>query len=193
MVSQTKRRREPPQVRRRRILDAARKVLVEKGYQKALLDDVAAEAGIAKGTLYLYFEDKDSLVQAAMGDLLDSLEQRLPLPGGADPLAALKLAAEESLAFADEHRDFLARFSQPGLCGGALRGRFRRHVERLGALFQHAVKAGKLRPHDPELGAVAFMSLTRGLLMRKLHFESKQSLRSQAPVLLDLLLHGLGR
>lgn len=47
--------------RRSDILDAAEKVFSKKGYDQATMDDVAAEAELSKGTLYLYFKSKDEL------------------------------------------------------------------------------------------------------------------------------------
>jgi AcrR family transcriptional regulator len=49
------------QDRRRQILDAALDIFAEHGYAAARLDDVAARAGVAKGTIYLHFADKRSL------------------------------------------------------------------------------------------------------------------------------------
>ena len=46
---------------RPRISRAGLKVFAKKGYSKATVDDIAKEAGIAKGTVYLYFKDKPSL------------------------------------------------------------------------------------------------------------------------------------
>jgi Transcriptional regulator len=43
------------------ILDAARKVFSEKGYLNARLEDIAAQAGFSKPTLYSYFQDKESI------------------------------------------------------------------------------------------------------------------------------------
>jgi len=57
-----KRERRPPEVRRAQILDAAARVLVEKGVSAATMADVASEAGVAKGTLYLYFDSKEQLL-----------------------------------------------------------------------------------------------------------------------------------
>jgi hypothetical protein len=51
--------------RRAAILDAALTVFAAHGYESARLDDVAAKAGVAKGTLYLYFEDKEALLSAS--------------------------------------------------------------------------------------------------------------------------------
>jgi AcrR family transcriptional regulator len=44
--------------RRLQILDAARDVFAKRGYARATVDDIVAEAGVARGTFYLYFDDK---------------------------------------------------------------------------------------------------------------------------------------
>jgi len=53
-----------PEARRQAILKAALAVFAERGFEAARLDDVAARAGVAKGTLYLYFEHKEALFEA---------------------------------------------------------------------------------------------------------------------------------
>jgi AcrR family transcriptional regulator len=50
--------------KRSRILDAARSLFLRYGVKRTALDDVVREAGIAKGTLYLYFDSKDALFAA---------------------------------------------------------------------------------------------------------------------------------
>src|SRR5262245_48083101 len=49
--------------RRQAILDAALSVFAEHGFEAARLDEVAARAGVAKGTLYLYFQHKEALFE----------------------------------------------------------------------------------------------------------------------------------
>ncbi len=58
-----KRRSLPPEARRAAILSAALEEFTARGYEGARLDDVAKRAGIAKGTIYLYFADKEALFQ----------------------------------------------------------------------------------------------------------------------------------
>jgi AcrR family transcriptional regulator len=59
------------------ILDAALKVFAQKGFAAARMDDIAREAGVTKGTIYLYFENKEavfkSLVREAVGGTLDTI------------------------------------------------------------------------------------------------------------------------
>ncbi|MCC7254040.1 TetR/AcrR family transcriptional regulator [Hyphomicrobium sp.] len=63
--------------RKQAILRAALSVFAERGFESARLDDVAARAGVAKGTLYLYFDDKEKLfeevVQSEVSPILDRI------------------------------------------------------------------------------------------------------------------------
>jgi AcrR family transcriptional regulator len=60
--------------RRRAILDAARKVFARKGFADGIMDDIAAEAGLAKGTLYLYFGSKKEIYKALLHHDMEALK-----------------------------------------------------------------------------------------------------------------------
>src|SRR2546427_4679462 len=53
-------------LREERILDVATTLLVRWGYRKTTIDDVAREAGVGKGTIYLHWKDKNELFRAAI-------------------------------------------------------------------------------------------------------------------------------
>lgn len=55
------------------ILDAAQRVLAEKGMETATVNDVANEAELGKGTLYLYFKSKEEILTALCGEALEDL------------------------------------------------------------------------------------------------------------------------
>lgn len=71
--------RQQPEQRRRAILRAALDVFADSGFADARMQDVAARAGLAKGTLYLYFEDKaalfEGLVREAVDPVLGAMER----------------------------------------------------------------------------------------------------------------------
>jgi AcrR family transcriptional regulator len=73
-----------PEARRQAILDAALTVFAESGFAAARLDDVAARAGVAKGTLYLHFRDKEALfeelVRSAVLPIIDQVSQAAAAP-----------------------------------------------------------------------------------------------------------------
>jgi len=62
---------------RRQILDSARDVFFRDGFMSANLDEVAEKAGVAKGTLYRYFESKADLYVAVLADNGDAFTERL--------------------------------------------------------------------------------------------------------------------
>ncbi len=74
------------------ILDAALDVFLEKSFAEARLDDVAARARVAKGTIYLYVPSKqalfEALVQSGIGGAIGTIEQKI---------LALDVPAEEQL------------------------------------------------------------------------------------------------
>src|ERR1039458_4500495 len=52
--------------RRTKIVDAARSIFARKGFARGIMDEIAKEAGIAKGTIYLYFRSKKEIYKAVM-------------------------------------------------------------------------------------------------------------------------------
>jgi AcrR family transcriptional regulator len=78
--------------RRQAIIDAALEEFVARGFAATRLDDVARRAGVAKGTIYLHFRDKEALFQELIRTALVPLIGRLaaPSPAGASVRAALE-------------------------------------------------------------------------------------------------------
>jgi AcrR family transcriptional regulator len=68
-----RRRTQEPTERRQSILDAALDEFAARGFAATRLDDVARRAGVAKGTIYLYFSDKESLFQDLVRTMLSPL------------------------------------------------------------------------------------------------------------------------
>jgi len=191
-------RTEPIEARRRRILDAARAVMIRKEYEDVALDDVARQADIAKGTLYLYFKSKEDLMSAVFADMSDDLHRRLGEAGGRDPLQDLRRVAEVYLDFIDENHDFMAQIlrQDPVLnrkhSPSPLRRGFYDHLRKVAAHVRRAIQAGALRPHDPRFGALHLMSLIRMLWAWKALSGSKKPLRQNAAELMDMFIRGAG-
>ncbi len=108
----TKARRERETLERRdAILAAAREVFFENGIHRATVDDVAAHAEVAKGTVYLYFQSKETLLAHLLLEGLDTLGERLTEAyAEATPLPAetrlRRLCAAYLNFFQDDHDYF---------------------------------------------------------------------------------------
>jgi AcrR family transcriptional regulator len=66
-----------PEARRQAILDAALFTFAEHGFEAARLDDVAARVGVAKGTLYLYFQSKEALFEELVRTAVAPITRRM--------------------------------------------------------------------------------------------------------------------
>ena len=77
-------RKERSAARREAILAAALDEFSSRGFEAARLDDVAKRAGVAKGTIYLYFRDKESLFQELIRAMLTPLVGTIEALGAVD-------------------------------------------------------------------------------------------------------------
>lgn len=75
--------------RQERILEAARGLIAEKGYEGLTMRDLAKASGVSDKTLYNLFTSKDHLVLTAVADLLDAIVQRVEAGAKAAGLATL--------------------------------------------------------------------------------------------------------
>jgi len=88
------------------ILDAARRVFLEKGYAQASMRTIAEEMEYSPGTIYLYFKDKDEIFHALHEEGFRSLLEKMqPLEHVPDPFERLKAMGLVYLEFARNNKD----------------------------------------------------------------------------------------
>ncbi|WP_428267693.1 TetR/AcrR family transcriptional regulator [Haliangium sp.] len=90
-MSVATRRQRERQERRLSILDAAEAVFASKGFSQATMDDIAAEAQLSKGTLYLYFKSKDELLMTLASRSIASVHSEF------EAIVASELSASEAV------------------------------------------------------------------------------------------------
>ncbi len=95
--------------KRERILAAGLRLFANQTYQAVTMDRVAEAAGVAKGTLYLYFPSKDALYLGILSDGLETVSKRYQATNDTrrDVGERLRRAIEVSIQFYDERRDLL--------------------------------------------------------------------------------------
>ena len=189
-----------PDSKKRLILAAARRMLVKRGFQDIVLDDIAHEAGVAKGTLFLHFKDKEALFSAVFADIVDGLGRELEaLPKtGLAGRELLVATAKVVLNHFDHSRDFMAQAGTgrfPG-CGdkscGKLLEKFRLNHARMGAIIAQASKDGGKSVADMSFAIGAFFSLCRTLTMRKVIEGHDRPLEREAESVVSFFLGGSG-
>src|SRR3974390_679413 len=91
------------------ILEAARSVFARKGFNHATVDDIAEAAGVAKGTIYLYFPSKREIYLETLRQGLVALQEevRQSMESAHDAAAKVLAFIRTRLAYSERNRDFI--------------------------------------------------------------------------------------
>lgn len=152
-----------------RMLDAAARLFGTHLYHQVRMEDVASVAGVGKGTLYRYFDDKDELYLALLERARDQLDERIRLgvESAQQPIQKLEALASAVLEFFTE---------QPHVFELILRGDAERGSRtpwqklRTGAiqlvldLFRLAQERGDFTVADPQTAALILLGGLRALV-----------------------------
>lgn len=158
-------------MRREQILDAAERVLVERGLAAATMADVAEAASVAKGTVYLYFESKAELLAGLRARYFDDFAARLgePAAGPPGPGIAARIerlvAASYDFALAN-HELHHVLFHQAGF---AEQDTFARIRTLLAELIEAGQADGELEVADPPLATELLLHGLHGVLAAATH------------------------
>ena len=190
--------------RTREILAAARKLLEQRGPEAMTMEEIAADAGVAKGTLYLYFQSKDDLIQALLArvgeNIVQDLEAALQAPG--TPAEKLVRVVSVLLEYLNRERLLFPIYARELLQGEReSREGFRRRyleleeqfVSLVTDLFAEGIAAGQFIPANPRL----LTFLLRGLVRATGYYQKAEgqvdAAKEALPVILTLLSSGLVR
>ncbi|RMH39183.1 MAG: TetR/AcrR family transcriptional regulator [Deltaproteobacteria bacterium] len=186
------------------MLDAAERVFATAGYQGARMVDVAAAAGVATGTLYNYFENKQTLFQSLVERRLAEYNARIAAACAAvsAPDDELRALVRVSFEFLDAHRAIYRVFAELGggsmmgvrVVGGAaaaaLQEEYLRTYQRVVA---HLLAAGRLRTDAPAGQITAFLIGTMtGAVQDWMMTGDAAPLSARAALVCDLFLSGAG-
>ncbi len=164
--------------REREIIDAARDLFFEKGFDSTSVDEVAARLELSKGTIYLYFGSKEELYFAVAKDGLaiarDLFREALNAPGtGLSKLEAIGRAYIRFWSTQPEYRKLLhdTRLRTPPETSGPQGKEFARvGAEAFGMMVEaikEGMKDGSIRPDtSPEKFAFLASSAVDGILER---------------------------
>jgi TetR/AcrR family transcriptional regulator, fatty acid metabolism regulator protein len=148
--------------KRRQILDAAERVFARKGFHTSRVGDIAAEAGVAHGLLYHYFQSKDELLETIFRENWSVLLERIasveatdePVPEQLRGVA--KILLRTWLHRPDIVRIVVREFGRSPEVAQRL-GELAKPIEAIERLIARGIERGELRADlDPKLAATVF-------------------------------------
>jgi TetR/AcrR family transcriptional repressor of mexJK operon len=167
------------QRKRRQVMEAAARLFMAQGYGATSMDAVARKAGVSKATLYAYFQGKDALFAAIVGEACQRHAEGRPCcpTGNESDLAGALIALGEgylSFLFREDvmaiQRVVLAEGPRfPELGRAFYESGPRRMIQWVAGWFAGLQRQGRLRLGDPAVAAEQFLALHRGsALMRRM-------------------------
>ena len=184
------------------ILEATDRLLARHGYKKMTIDDLAAEVGIGKGSVYLHFSSKEEIALSHIDALIERLKTRL------DDIASKKTACDKRLKemlvervifrfdsvqqYTRSLDDIFSKIRQQLL---ERRKRYFGEEARIFAkLIKEGVDIGAFANTDPDDVALSLLLATNSLLPYSLSTQElgeRREIHKRVSELADLLLNGL--
>ncbi|QHS51818.1 TetR/AcrR family transcriptional regulator [Edaphobacter sp. 12200R-103] len=191
-----RRRQVMTEFRRSEILEAATKVFGAKGYEGTRVDDIAAEAGLAKATVYVYFESKDEIYQETVEQALAELAELTDRHVAAEQDFAGKVRAFISvrISFWKEKQ---ALYHVISSLNREMPNRRRslnwqkKTVDYLTVMFSTAAERGEIEGRNLEASAWALMDIVRGINERRIVNYGRSS-EEEIDFVTTLVLRALG-
>ncbi|WP_192252935.1 TetR/AcrR family transcriptional regulator [Mesorhizobium silamurunense] len=178
-------------IKRAQIIEGARRVFIDKGFEAASMNDITREAGVSKGTIYVYFANKEELFEALieeergtifknMYDVLDHADDLRETLVKFGKVLVMKItsakviqAQRTVIGASDRIPELGARFYE--------RGPKRGH-DKFVTFLDAAIERGLLEVDDVDLAAYQFTDLCLAGLFRQCIFSYRTKAPSQAEI-----------
>ena len=161
--------------RKNQILDAATQVFMQKGFDKARMDDIVEETGLSKGTLYWYFKSKYDIII----NILDRIFQHAFEQFDSQQKVGEMSASEALWQFSEEAiqdykkmlnlmpvaYEFLALAFRNKVVQKVLKRYFDRYMEILVPIIQRGIDSGEFRQVDATEAAIAAGAIFEGTIL----------------------------
>jgi AcrR family transcriptional regulator len=184
------------------ILAATRRLMEQKGMDSLTMDEIAQAAGVAKGTIYLYFQSKDELVQALLSQVGDNIALDLEaiLAGDGPPTDKLRQVVLLLLQFLDRERElfpiYLRELVRSKSSRAARSPSLQQHEERIVGLltrfFSEGIASKKFINVNPRLLAYILKGMVRAVGYYQMTGPHRRdAIQEGLPVVIQLLISGI--
>lgn len=186
--------------KRQGIQQAVIQLMCREGLPSVTMDRVAQEAGIAKGTIYLHYKDKQELLDDVKNSSLDPMVTRMDevFASDAGPDRKLETYSLRYLRYFDERRDLfrilLYEREVTRVQSSRYQGtRYRHLVDQTARTIRDGIRKKIFREVDERSVAAIFVEANLAIMNQRLTTESPRPVEDDAELISDLFLRGLKR
>jgi len=171
------------------------RVIARRGMTAATMQEIAEEAGVAKGTIYLYFKDRDALVdktfERAITELLKRIDAALATEGTFEQKLRASLVAKFS--YFQEHREFFRLYHALRYPEGKRRTQkqYDEQLARMASMIEDAMQSGEIRRMDSKRLALIITEAISAVMIRRVVEENPPPVSADIDLLMDTILDGI--
>ena len=161
--------------RKKQIIEQAARLFASKRFDEVLMDDIAQQAGVGKGTIYTYFADKEGLYFAVVFDGISRLNEKLQshTDRQQDPEKELRRMVHAIVSFFSQNRFFFRLMSQEdgksedGRGENRKRWREERHIQfaAIETVLQKGAEGGVFSVEHPKVEAAILRDMVRSVMI----------------------------
>ncbi len=185
------------------IQDATMRVIGRKGMSSATIQEIADEAGVAKGTIYLYFRDREELVEKtferAMGQLLEKIDEAIAANDKFESKVRAIMSAK--LAFFSANREFFRLYLSLRMPEGnaqeqrrqrqRCQPRYQTRTQQFADILQQAMDRGEIRALDPHRLAIFIIEGSTAIILERLSESSSPPEQADVDFMTSFILDGV--
>ncbi len=183
--------------KRQRILDAAVRIFGRRGYHDAKIAEIASEARVAEGTVYLYFRNKEHLFGTVFDEKMDQLLARgREIASGGDPASEkLTRLVDLHLTYLAADRDLASLFQielrrSARMLQRVIRSKLVDYFRLLGGVLKDGIESGEFRPQLSPRLAVRVLFGAADEIVSEWLFSGEPALLTDARTVVGMLLSG---
>jgi len=184
--------------KRQSIQEAVIRLMCREGLRSVTMERVAQEVGIAKGTVYLHYRDKQELLDSVKETALEPLRTKVDeiFRGAASPERKLRAFALRYLTYFDERRDLfrilLYEREVVRVQGSRYQtDRYRHLVDEASRVIRDGIRDGSFRDVEPRLVAAMFVESVIAIVNQRLLTDRPASVEDDATLIGDVFLRGI--
>jgi AcrR family transcriptional regulator len=189
--------------KRSEILVAALSLFGQKGFDRTTVDEIASKANIGKGTVYLYFDNKDQIILAILEGGLSKLNNLfMEISEIPDYLEQIRTIIFNHLDFVQEHQEFYRlffkegfnlRFLKDGIADNPIFSKHKQVYQSLKDFFKRGIDQGYLLEGDPDDYAVVLAGILNHSAFHWITRKSDYPLTNKTDIIYHLLLSGIAK
>jgi AcrR family transcriptional regulator len=186
------------QLTKKDILEAVVAILLEDGRKGFTMDRVAAGAGIAKGTLYLHYDNKAELLYSAVGFCFEPLDRKIEeiIRIDQDPVLKLEQCVLAWMKYADKNKKLFNElrnelFNTQLQYMNDKESWYWIYINLFASALDDAVEAGIFRPMNTVKVAILFLNATHSLMLHRILLKTSETIEDDVSDLMSLFINGL--